>query len=133
MYTLMLPLLEVDLNKALPFGEAALYGLKMLVVGMLIIFAVLATLWLSLEISGRIFKKLSAKPAAPAPVTTAPETTPAPTTPAPTTPAPTTPAPTTPPDPAQDILDGMTVEEKLLREGVIIRKGKKVYHKFILK
>ncbi|MBR7094661.1 MAG: OadG family protein [Clostridia bacterium] len=66
MYTLMLPLLEVDLNKALPFGEAALYGLKMLVVGMLIIFAVLATLWLSLEISGRIFKKLSAKPAAPA-------------------------------------------------------------------
>ena len=28
---------------------------------------------------------------------------------------------------------GMTVEEKLLREGVIIRKGKKVYHKFILK
>ncbi len=57
------------------------------------------------------------KQAAPAP-TTEPETTPelitpAPTTPAPTTPEPTTPAPTTPPDPVQDILDGMTVEEKV--------------------
>lgn len=55
----------------------------------------------------------AAKPAAPAPTTTAPETTPVLTTLAPTTPAPTTPEPTTPPDPAQDILDGMTVEEKV--------------------
>ena len=62
---LVLPLLEVDFNKALPFGEAALYGLQMLLIGMLIIFSVLALLWLSLELSGRIFKKLGDKPAAP--------------------------------------------------------------------
>ncbi len=59
----------------------------------------------------------AAKAAAPAPTTepeTTPElTTPAPTTPAPTTPEPTTPPPTTPPDPVQEILDGMTVEEKV--------------------
>lgn len=55
----------------------------------------------------------AAKPAAPAPTTTSPETSPLLTTPAPTTPEPTTPEPTTPPDPAQDILDSMTVEEKV--------------------
>ena len=55
----------------------------------------------------------AAKPAAPAPETSPLVTTTAATTPAPTTPEPTTPPPTTPPDPAQDILDGMTVEEKV--------------------
>ena len=60
----------------------------------------------------------AAKQAAPVPTTTQTETTPvlttpAPTTPAPTTPEPTTPVPTTPADPAQDILEGMTVEEKV--------------------
>ncbi len=54
-----LPLLEINFNEAMPFGEAALYGLQMLLVGMLIIFSVLALLWLSLEISGSIFRKLS--------------------------------------------------------------------------
>lgn len=49
----------------------------------------------------------------PEPTTTAAPTTPPPTTAAPTTPAPTTPEPTQPPDPAQDILDTMTVEEKV--------------------
>ena len=65
MQNLMLPLLEVDITKKMAFGPAALYGLKMLFVGMLIVFAVLSLLWLSLEISGRIFKKLEAKTAAP--------------------------------------------------------------------
>lgn len=55
----------------------------------------------------------AAKPAAPAPETSPLVTTTAATTPAPTTPEPTAPPPTTPPDPAQDILDGMTVEEKV--------------------
>ena len=59
MGNILLPMLEVDINAALPFGEAALYGLKMLLVGMLIVFSVLALLWLSLEISGNIFRKLS--------------------------------------------------------------------------
>lgn len=77
MGNILLPMLEVDINQALPFGEAALYGLKMLLVGMLIVFAVLALLWLSLEISGNIFRKLSgtAKPVVekkPEPVVTAP-------------------------------------------------------------
>ncbi len=65
MKSFMLPLLEVDFNQALPFGEAALYGLQMLFIGMLIVFSVLAILWLALEISGKIFKRLSDKPAAP--------------------------------------------------------------------
>ena len=64
MQNLLLPLLEIDKNAKMPFGEAAGYGLKMLFVGMLIVFAVLALLWLVLEISGRIFKRLEAKPAA---------------------------------------------------------------------
>ena len=80
MGNILLPMLEVDINQALPFGEAALYGLKMLLVGMLIVFAVLALLWLSLEISGNIFRKLSsaAKPVAekkPEPVAVAPAAT----------------------------------------------------------
>lgn len=65
MQNLMLPLLEIDINKEMEFGSAALYGLKMLLVGMLIIFAVLALLWLSLEISGKVFKKLEAKSSTP--------------------------------------------------------------------
>ena len=56
-----LPLLEVNFNESMEFGEGALYGLQMLLVGMLIVFAVLALLWLSLEISGAIFRKLSEK------------------------------------------------------------------------
>ena len=77
MGTILLPMLEVDINKELPFGEAALYGLQMLLVGMLIVFSVLSLLWLSLEISGLIFRKLSgaAKPVAekkPEPVAAAP-------------------------------------------------------------
>ena len=80
MGNILLPMLEVDINQALPFGEAALYGLKMLLVGMLIVFAVLALLWLSLEISGNIFRKLSsaAKPVVeqkPEPVVVAPAAT----------------------------------------------------------
>ena len=72
----LLPLLEVDPNKTLPFGEAAVFGLEMLFVGMLIIFSVLALLWLSLELSGRLIGKLSAtekpveKKAEPVPVAT---------------------------------------------------------------
>ena len=55
----LLPLLEVNFNEKMPIGEAVLYGLQMLLIGMMIIFAVLALLWLSLEISGRIFRKLA--------------------------------------------------------------------------
>ena len=54
MGNIMLPMLEVDINQPLLFGEAALYGLQMLLIGMLIVFAVLALLWLSLEISGNL-------------------------------------------------------------------------------
>ena len=66
-----LPLLEVNFNETMPIDEAALYGLQMLLVGMLIVFAVLALLWLSLEISGAIFRKLSG--AIPAPAQKKPE------------------------------------------------------------
>ena len=59
----LLPLLEIDPNATMSFGEGALYGLQMLLIGMLIIFSVLALLWLSLEISGSIFRKLSGKTA----------------------------------------------------------------------
>lgn len=77
MGNILLPILEVDINRELPFGEATIYGLKMLLVGMVIVFSVLALLWLSLEISGRIFRKLSgtAKPVVekkPEPIVTAP-------------------------------------------------------------
>ena len=60
----LLPLLEINPNEVPSFSEGALYGLQMLLIGMLIVFSVLALLWLSLEISGRIFKKLAegAKP-----------------------------------------------------------------------
>ncbi len=58
----LLPILEVQTNAPIEgFGEKILYGLQMLLIGMLIIFAVLTLLWLSLEISGRIFKSLSEK------------------------------------------------------------------------
>ncbi len=63
----LLPLLEINVQEALPFGEAALYGLEMLLVGMLIVFGVLATLWLTFELSGKIFKSLAGNKA-PAPV-----------------------------------------------------------------
>ncbi len=64
MQTLMLPLLEITANqKNIPFGEAALYGLQMLLIGMAIVFAVLALLWGILEISGQIFKRMTATPA----------------------------------------------------------------------
>ena len=59
MGNLLLPMLEIDINAELPLGEAVLYGLQMLLIGMLIVFAVLALLWLSLEISGKIFRSLS--------------------------------------------------------------------------
>ncbi len=63
MSNLMLPLLEISMTqKNIPFGEAALYGLQMLLIGMAIIFAVLALLWGILEVSGRIFKKMTASP-----------------------------------------------------------------------
>lgn len=55
----LLPLLEIDKNATLSLGEGALYGLKMLFVGMLIIFAVLSLLWLALEISGKLIQKFS--------------------------------------------------------------------------
>ena len=55
----LLPLLEVNPNEVLSFGESAAFGLKMLFIGMLIVFSVLALLWLSLEISGRLIQKLS--------------------------------------------------------------------------
>ena len=62
----LLPLLEVNFNEKMSFGDGVAYGLQMLLVGMLIVFSVLALLWLALEISGSIFRKLSgqAKPAA---------------------------------------------------------------------
>ncbi len=63
----LLPILEVQTNAPIDgFGERILYGLQMLLIGMLIVFAVLILLWLSLEISGRIFKNLAdkAKPVA---------------------------------------------------------------------
>lgn len=55
----LLPLLEVNPNEVLSFGESAVFGLKMLFIGILIVFSVLALLWLSLEISGRLIQKLS--------------------------------------------------------------------------
>ena len=58
----LLPILEVQTTAPIDgFGERILYGLQMLLIGMVIVFAVLALLWLSLEISGRLFKKLSEK------------------------------------------------------------------------
>ena len=64
MQTLMLPFLEISMTqKNIPFGEAALYGLQMLLIGMAIVFAVLALLWGILELSGQIFKKLTGAPA----------------------------------------------------------------------
>ena len=80
MGNLLLPMLEVDINQSLALGDAAIYGLKMLLVGMLIIFSVLALLWLSLELFGCIFRKLSgtAKPVAekkPEPIVAAPTVT----------------------------------------------------------
>ena len=65
MGNLLLPMLDIDINEALPLADAALYGLKMLLVGMLIVFAVLALLWISLEISGKIFRMLSGAPRKP--------------------------------------------------------------------
>lgn len=62
----LLPLLEVNPNEPLPLGEGVLYGLEMLLVGMLIIFAVLALLWGALELSGVLFRKLSGMEKAPA-------------------------------------------------------------------
>ena len=62
----LLPLLEVNPNESLPLGEGVLYGLEMLLVGMLIVFAVLALLWGALEISGVLFRKLSGMEKAPA-------------------------------------------------------------------
>ncbi|MBO7762969.1 MAG: OadG family protein [Clostridia bacterium] len=61
----LLPLLEVNFNEKMSFGDGVAYGLQMLLVGMLIVFAVLSLLWLSLELSGKIFRNLSAttKPA----------------------------------------------------------------------
>ena len=67
MGNLMLPLLEINVNEALPFGDAALYGLQMLFIGMLIVFAVLSLLWLMLELMGYYFKKREAAASAPAP------------------------------------------------------------------
>lgn len=55
----LLPLLAISPNEVPSFSEGALYGLEMLLIGMVIIFAVLSLLWLSLELSGRIFRKLS--------------------------------------------------------------------------
>ena len=65
MGNLLLPLLEINVNSKLPLGEAVVYGLQMLLVGMLIVFAVLALLWFALEISGKLFARLSDKGAAP--------------------------------------------------------------------
>ena len=67
MQTLMLPLLEINANEQLPFGEAALYGLQMLLIGMLIVFSVLSLLWLLLELTGSFFKKRGATASTPAP------------------------------------------------------------------
>ena len=55
----LLPLLAVNFNETMPLGDAAIYGLQMLLIGMLIVFSVLALLWFALEISGSIFRKLA--------------------------------------------------------------------------
>ena len=55
----LLPLLEVNPNEVLSFGEGAVFGLEMLFVGMLIVFSVLALLWLALEVSGKLIQKFS--------------------------------------------------------------------------
>ena len=80
MGNLLLPMLEVDPNLKLSFGDAALYGLEMLLIGMVIVFAVLTLLWFAIEIFGRVVGKLSAtsKPVAekkPEPVAVAPAAT----------------------------------------------------------
>ena len=54
MGNILLPMLEVDPNLKLSFGEAALYGLQMLLIGMLIVFAVLTLLWFAIALFGRI-------------------------------------------------------------------------------
>lgn len=54
MGNILLPMLEVDPNLKLSFGEAALYGLEMLLIGMLIVFAVLTVLWFAIALFGRI-------------------------------------------------------------------------------
>ena len=58
----LLPFLEVtDFTVEVEgFGNKVLYGLEMLLIGMVIVFSVLALLWITLEISGRAFQKLSA-------------------------------------------------------------------------
>ena len=59
MGNILLPMLEVDPNLKLPFGEAALYGLEMLLIGMVIVFAVLTLLWFAIELFGRVFSNFS--------------------------------------------------------------------------
>ena len=78
MGNLLLPMLEVNIHEKLPFGEAVVYGLQMLLIGMCIVVAVLALLWIAIEIFGRIFSKLNGqkkpvveKKAEPAPVVVA--------------------------------------------------------------
>lgn len=76
MNNLLLPFLEINIHQnSLPFGEAALYGIQMLFIGMIIVFSVLALLWIVLELSGYLFRRMKgeAAPAVekkPAPVTT---------------------------------------------------------------
>lgn len=61
-------LLEIDKGQQnVPFGDAVLYGAQMLLIGMLIVFAVLALLWLMLELLGYAMRRIPDKPAAPAP------------------------------------------------------------------
>ncbi len=55
----LLPFLEIDIHQnSLPFGEAALYGIEMLFIGMVIVLSVLALLWLVLELSGYLFRRM---------------------------------------------------------------------------
>lgn len=58
MQNVLLPLLEINLPID-GVGARILYGAQMLLIGMLIVFAVLALLWILLELSGVLFAKLS--------------------------------------------------------------------------
>lgn len=67
-----LPLFLLDIlptQKNAPFGERIVYGGKMLLVGLLIVFSVLVILWLALELFGLIVKRLDEKNKKAAPVT----------------------------------------------------------------
>ena len=88
----MLTLASLPLAEALPAKPGLLESLGYQLNGIIVVFLALASIWLLLEIIGRVFKLVNAKSAA-----SGPRTAPAVATPAPATPAPSpTPAAATP-------------------------------------